>query len=69
MLHKQLPEISAGKCMVPKRGTATSVYLRHILENIACFTWRCSKAALDGTESRRYAFDYAMMTRIELIWR
>src|SRR5258708_10737036 len=52
----------ASICAVPEPGTDNHRYLRHTLENIACFEWRCSKGSMDDRVSHGYHFDNACMT-------
>jgi hypothetical protein len=49
-------------CAVPEHGTDNHRYLRHTLENIACFEWRCSKGSMDDKVSHGYPFHNANMT-------
>jgi hypothetical protein len=55
-------QLCADQCAVPKHGTVANWHLRHILENIACSEWRCSKGSMDDADSHGYRFDNAVMT-------
>src|SRR6266404_4614471 len=49
-------------CAVPRHGTCLHRYLRHTLENIACFGWRCSKGSMDDSILPGYPFHDACIT-------
>src|SRR5260370_28889975 len=49
-------------CAVPRHGTCLHRYLRHTLENIACFGWRCSKGSMDDSILPGYTFHDACIT-------
>jgi hypothetical protein len=57
-----VPQSWAQICTVPEQGTNNHRYLRHTLENIACFGWQCSKGSMDDRVSHGYPSHNACMT-------
>lgn len=57
-----VPHSWAWICAVPRHGTRLHSYLRHTLENIACFGGRCSKGSMDDSILPGYPFHDACIT-------